>query len=72
MSTYVKYVNTFVCQKYLHKIVVLHISVSALPETDMQSTSKYVACTNVLTYFTHVETFVVNTYLFKYFEYAKG
>jgi hypothetical protein len=29
VSTYVKYVNTFACQNYLRKIVVLHISESA-------------------------------------------
>ena len=28
--------------------------------------------TVVLTYFTYVETFAVNVYLFKYFKYAKG
>ena len=28
VSMYVKYVNTFPCQNYLHKIVVLHIAVS--------------------------------------------
>jgi len=27
VSAYVKYANTFVCQNYLHKIVVLHISI---------------------------------------------
>jgi hypothetical protein len=27
---------------------------------------------NVLTYFTYVETFVVNAYVFKYFENTKG
>jgi len=28
--------------------------------------------TNVLTYFTYVETFAVNAYLFKYFQYVKS
>ena len=28
VSTYVTYVNTFVCQKYLHKIVALRVSIS--------------------------------------------
>jgi len=41
----------------------------------MQSTTilcKYFRHANVLTYFTYAETFVVNSYLFKYFRYAKG
>jgi hypothetical protein len=72
VSSYVKYVNTFVCQKYLCKIVVPHICVH-LPGMDMQSHLSYInmSHTNVLTYFTHVETFAVDMYLFKYFKNAK-
>ena len=44
-------------------------------ETNMRSTHilrKYAAHANVLTYFTFELTYVVTTYLFKYFKYAKG
>src|SRR6202022_2442025 len=44
-------------------------------EMNMRSTHilcKYAAHANVLTYFTFELTYVVTTYLFKYFKYAKG
>ena len=42
VSAYVKYVNTFACQKYLHKIAscTLHICVR-LSEMDMWHTQMY-------------------------------
>ena len=75
VSTNVKYVNTFACQNYLCKIVVLRISDSARQKRICRAQLSYVNSSdtqNVLTYFTYVETFVVNAYLFKYFKYAKG
>ena len=65
VSTYVKYVNTFVCQNYLHKIVVLCISISGRQERICGAKLSYVnsSDTNVLTYFTNAGIFAVNAYL---------
>jgi hypothetical protein len=74
VSACVKYVNTFACATYLHKIDVLCISISGRQTWIHGAQLSYVniSDTNVLTYFTYVETFAVNTDLFKYFKYAKG
>ena len=70
----VKYVNTFACLNYLRKICVFRISVSGRRKRicGAHILRKYAAHANVLTYFTFELTYVVTTYLFKYFKYAKG
>ena len=76
VSAYVKYVNTYACQNYLRKIVVLRISVSGRWSRICRAQLSYINSFDmhmyVLTYLTYVETFVVNAYLFKYFKYAEG
>jgi hypothetical protein len=75
VSTYVKYVNTFACQKYWCKIDVLRISVSACQKWICGPHLSYINMwhTQMYWHILHMQKHLqVNTYLFKYLKYAKG
>jgi len=69
VSAYVKYDNTFACQNYLRKIIVLRISVYAGGhEYAEQNYLMYIVLTCKCIDILHMrKDLQVNTYLFKYF-----
>ena len=70
-STYVKYVNTFACQNYLHKIVVLHISVSGRQSRICRAKLSYVNSSDTQMDW-HILQLEKHLWSMNIFKYAKG